>query len=336
MPNPAHSEPLFNFISLARRGPGRDHFSRGELAQISRTVRRTPEVMVKVLGRGGQNLKAVLRHLNYLRSREEGDVPIETDEGRHLEGRTAAKELLEDWDLELDDLRPRSDLDSHGGGSKKLVHKLMFSMPAGTPPDKVLGAVRNFAREEFALRHRYAMVLHTDEPHPHVHMVVKAMSEAGERLHIRMKTLKEWRQAFAWHLRSLGVEANATDRSVRGVTEPRKLDGIYRPAHPKPKERPRFSTHIRRREEAVASELRAGGLNVEPSKAKLIATRRRMQQGWRVASEILVSQGQPELAADVRRFISEMPPVATEKEFLAIKILERQREPRSREPPISR
>jgi relaxase-like protein len=49
-------------------------------------------------------------------------------------------------------------------------------MPAGTLPNKVLVAVRTFAREEFALKHRYAMVLHTDEPHPHVHLMVKAMT----------------------------------------------------------------------------------------------------------------------------------------------------------------
>jgi type IV secretory pathway VirD2 relaxase len=61
----------------------------------------------------------------------------------------------------------------------------MFSMPAGTPPQKVLTAVKNFAREEFGLKHRYAMVLHTDEPHPHVHLVVKAMSADGKRLNIR-------------------------------------------------------------------------------------------------------------------------------------------------------
>ena len=29
------------------------------------------------------------------------------------------------------------------------------------------------------------MVLHTDEPHPHVHMVVKAVSEQGVRMNIR-------------------------------------------------------------------------------------------------------------------------------------------------------
>src|SRR6185436_21166985 len=98
----------------------------------------------------------------------------------------------------------------------RLVHKLMFSMPAGTQPDRVLAAVRNFATEEFALQHRYAMVLHTDEPHPHVHMVVKAVSEQGERLNIRKDTLRRWRSEFAEHLRRLGVAANVTERAVRG------------------------------------------------------------------------------------------------------------------------
>jgi hypothetical protein len=39
----------------------------------------------------------------------------------------------------------------------KLVHKLVFSMPAGTPADKVLLATQRFCREQLALRHRYAI-----------------------------------------------------------------------------------------------------------------------------------------------------------------------------------
>jgi hypothetical protein len=113
MSSPARSEALFDLVSRARRGPGRDHFSREDLAQISRTARRAPEVMVKVLGRGGQDLKSVRRHFNYLRLREEGEVPIETDDGQRLEGRSVARDLLEDWDLDLDELRARSDLDTH-------------------------------------------------------------------------------------------------------------------------------------------------------------------------------------------------------------------------------
>ncbi len=70
-------------------------------------------------------------------------------------------------------------------------------MPPGTPADKVLAATQAFAREQFGLKHRYALVLHTDEPHPHVHMVVKAVSEYGVRLNIKKAHLREWRSEFA-------------------------------------------------------------------------------------------------------------------------------------------
>jgi type IV secretory pathway VirD2 relaxase len=101
-------------------------------------------------------------------------------------------------------------------------------MQAGTPPDEVLGGGRNFAREQFALQHRYVSVLHTDEPHPHVHLVQKAVSEQGVRLNITKATLRHWRSEFARHLRVLGVAANATERAVRGETKTSKKDGIYR------------------------------------------------------------------------------------------------------------
>jgi hypothetical protein len=48
---------------------------------------------------------------------------------------------------------------------------------------------RNFVRGEFALKHRYALVLDTDEPDPHVHLVVEAVSEQGVRLKFRKATL---------------------------------------------------------------------------------------------------------------------------------------------------
>jgi hypothetical protein len=62
----------------------------------------------------------------------------------------------------------------------------------------VLTAVKNFAREEFELKHRYAMVLHTDEPYAHMYLVIKAMGADGKRLNIRRATLRRasthWRQ----------------------------------------------------------------------------------------------------------------------------------------------
>jgi type IV secretory pathway VirD2 relaxase len=175
--------------------------------------------------------------------------------------------LIEDWDLEIEEDRLQSDLSaSCGRAPAKLVHKLMFSMPPGTSPSGVLAAVQNFAREEFALKHRYALALHTDEPHPHVHVGVKAMGEHGQRLNIRKATLREWRSEFARHLREQRIAANATPRYVRGETKPQKSDGIYRATLRGQ------STHMQDRVETVARELAMGGLRAERGKAKMLET----------------------------------------------------------------
>jgi hypothetical protein len=286
--------------------------------------------MVKVLSRGGQDLKAVGRHLDYLRLRDEGELGLETDDGQRLTGDNATQDLVESWDLDLEEHRRRSELDARGGGSTKLVHKLLFSMPAGTPPGKVLAAVKNFAREEFGLKHRYAMVLHTDEPHPHVHVVVKAVSEQGVRLHIRKATLREWRSEFARHLRALGVAANATQRYVRGETSPRKSDGIYRAGLRGE------STHLRERAEAVARELAQGKLRIEPGKASLVNTRNEVRRAWLTVGDILVRAGHAEIAEQVRQFGIRVPPPLTDKEHLYSKLLEQTRDPRARPVPRSR
>jgi hypothetical protein len=323
-------KPLLDIASYARRGPGRrDHLSHDEAELIERTVRRTPEVMVKVLSRGGQDLKAIGRHLGYLN--RGGEVDIETDDGQRLSGEGVEKALLEDWDLDLEEHRRRVDLESWSNRvPPKLAHKLMFSMPAGTPPDKVLSAVKSFAREEFGLKHRYAMVLHTDEPHPHVHMLVKAMSEQGVRLNIRKSTLREWRREFARQLRALGVAANATDRGVRGESRSPKLDGIYRA------ERRGESRRTRERAEAVAAELLKGNLRVEAGKVRLLETRKAVERGWWAVSDILVAEGRPELAEEVRRFSAQLSRPQTDREFIAQALQTHRREAWTRDAPTAR
>ena len=324
------AKPLLDIASYARRGPGRrDHISQDEIELISRTVSRTPEVMVKVLSRGGKDLKAVGRHLAYLN--RDGEVEIETDDGQQLSGKGVERQLLEDWDLDLEEYRRAAELESRASRrSPKLVHKLMFSMPAGTPPDKVLAAVKNFAREDFGLKHRYAMVLHTDEPHPHVHVVVKAMSEQGVRLHVRKATLREWRKEFARHLRALGIAANATDRGVRGESRSPKRDGIYRAEHRGE------SRHTSTRAEAVAAELLNGKLRVEAGKAKLLETRREVERGWWAVSDILVGEGRPELATQVRGFSAQMPAPRTDRESIADALQRHTRQAQTRDDPAAR
>jgi type IV secretory pathway VirD2 relaxase len=319
--------PWLDIGSHARQGPGRrDRLSPAQIEVIARTVHRTPEVMVKVLNRGGQNLRAVARHLDYLTRK--GELEIETDEGERLKGKGAEAELLDDWDLDLDEDRRTADLKARGTRNPpKLVQKLMFSMPAGTPPQKVLAAVKNFAREEFGLKHRYAMVLHTNEPHPHVHLVVKAVGADGKRLNIRKATLREWRREFAGHLRALGVAANATERAVRGNSRSWKLDGVYRA------EQRGESHRTRERAETVARDVRNGDRRVEPGKARLLETREVVEQGWWAVSDVLAAEGRAELAIQVRRFVVQMPPPRTDREAIAEALRRHAREARTRADP---
>jgi hypothetical protein len=59
--------------------------------------------------------------------------------------------------------------------------------------------------------------LHTDEPHPHVHLTVKMLGFDGKRLNPRKADLQAWRESFAQEMRDQGIDAEATPRSSRGV-----------------------------------------------------------------------------------------------------------------------
>jgi type IV secretory pathway VirD2 relaxase len=308
--------------SHARRGPGRrDRLTAAEIEQVRRTVGRVPEVMVKVLTRGAVTPDQVRQHADYIG--REGDLALETDDDRRLTGEDAGSCLVEDWDLDLPVAGSTEGVARGGGREARLVHKLIFSMPPGTPPEKVLGAVRDFAREEFGLTHRYAMALHTDEPHPHVHLLVKAVSEQGERLNIRKETLRRWRAGFAEQLRARGVAANATERAVRGQSRKALKDGIYRAA-----ERGR-STHVRERLRAAAELVASGTRTPEDEGAqRLRDTNERIWAWYRAIADQLLAQGDRNLSEHVRSFADRIqyPPTHQELDRERVRELMRQRE----------
>ena len=326
-PEPYRDRPFLDLASYGRRGPGHDsRLSPAQIEHIERTVRRTPEVMVKISG-GGQRAKAVAAHFKYLTRQ---DFEIETDDGEHLKGRGPENTLVEDWELDLDSAEFRKSYRGVPGRKPtKLVHNIVLSMLAGAPAQGVLKASRNFAREQFALKHRYALVLHTDQPHPHVHLVVKAMSEQGKRINIRKETLREWRREFARHLRAQGIAANATMRAVRGATKTHKSDGIFRAMSAG------RSTHMRGRVDSAGAALRGGNTQVEPGKARLVNTRRDVIQGWLGLSECLRVNGRDGLAHEVQRFLKGMSPPRTERESISHSLMQfgRKNSARTREPP---
>jgi hypothetical protein len=321
--------PLFDLRSYGRCGEGRrDRLSPAEIAQIARTVHRVPEVMVKVSG-GGKTPGAVAAHFQYID--RHGKLEIETDEGERLVGKGVEKRLLADWDLDCAAAERRSPYTGQPGRKPgKLVHNLILSMPAGTPPEKLRAASLAFAREQFALKHRYALVLHTDQKHPHVHLVVKTEDEMGDRLNIQKATLRIWRQEFAGHLRGQGVAANATARQVRGQTKSRKRDGIVRAAQRGQ------STHLRRRVGAVARWMAAGTLPKESASQRLLETRNAVISGWRNVAARLHESGQPTLASEVVRFVARMPLPRTEDQQIGARLQERFRDRRHEQAPPTR
>lgn len=142
--------------------------------------------------------------------------------------------------------------------------------------------------------------------------------------------LREWRRDFAKYLRDLGIEANATERAVRGKTGTTKLDGIHRAMMRGQ------STHMRARAEAVAREIAAGGLKPAPGQRVLLETRRAVLEGWRGLADVLDRGGNPQLAGLIRRFAESMPSSLTEKETIARQLGARLRADRILEQPWTR
>ena len=184
------------------------------LANLTAAAKKHPEVMVKIpkrLSQFSKGMQGVVNHLDYI-SRN-GKITVETQSGEKLDGKKAVKSLTEDW----------KKLNIPENSKHREALNIVLSMPAGTPPEAVLNAARNFAAEQFR-DHQYVFALHhesekEDEPeHPHVHLCVLMRDAFGQRMNPRKNDLFEWRVRFAEKLREEGVECAATRRQHRGRT----------------------------------------------------------------------------------------------------------------------
>jgi Relaxase/Mobilisation nuclease domain len=305
--------PEVDIVTYGRRGTERPLlFTRVQIAQIARTVRGAPEVMVKVSG-GANTTRGVAAHFSYIGRR--GELEIETDDGERLAGKEIGARLIDDWDLDLDVVVDNwANMERGGRRKPKLVHNVILSMPSNTPPARLLAASRDFAREEFALKHRYAMVLHTDQAHPHVHLVVRAHDSEDRCLNISKAHLRRWREQFARHLRNRGIEANATPAQLRGRLSNHQKAGIYRAAK-------RGESRVEwERERRAIQAVEAGAAHLGPSLGRIVQTAEAVWRDWLMTGAELESQGLGSLAADVERFRQSLKIPLTRQERLESKI----------------
>jgi hypothetical protein len=246
--------------------------------RIEATVlRHAPQVMVKVTG-GGRGMKAIAAHFRYIS--KHGRLEFEDERGQTVRGQEAVRDLVDDW--------------RYGGtlipdmSNRREAFNIILSMPRGTDPAIVQRAAREFAQAELA-DHKYVMVLHNHQAHPHVHISVRVESKHGKRLNPRRADLHRWRETFAEKLRGWGVDAEATRQPTRGAT--RNYDPIWR---------------VKAKE---AGRLRTAREPAKRSRAAM-STRSDAIDAWtRIADALGRSQdaGDRGLAAGIRRFLAESP-----------------------------
>lgn len=191
--------------------------SQRAMETLERTARRVPQTVVKITGRihGAGSVLGAFTYVARLGVADQEPLPLETSEGKLLARADEMQQLAREWQLhEMSDETRRK-------GATALA--MVFSMPPGADPAKVGEAVRDFAEQDMANR-RWVMVLHTDEAHPHVHLIVANRDQDGRRFNPDREFLAHCRERFAENLRSRGVEADATRRAARGF--PRRRENI--------------------------------------------------------------------------------------------------------------
>lgn len=169
----------------------------------------SPEVMVRITSYGKEpgNALANLGYTSRVDCFKKDDLGLETDRGEILSGKAEIKEYAKGWERDFG--RPNK--------VRRDTMRMILSMPAGTRPEAVKNATRQFASKTFAANHEYVFVLHTDEPHPHCHLTVKMRGRDGTRLDPNRDDLAHWREVFAEELRKEGMAAVATRRAARGA-----------------------------------------------------------------------------------------------------------------------
>lgn len=255
-------------------------------AKAARVAKGSPEVMVKItgFGKGVQHVKA---HLDYI-SRN-GKVELETDRGEILEGKAEVKELFKQWAEDFGDSKRHKN-------QRDTMH-MVLSMPEGTPDEAVRLGARSFASKTFGANHEYVFALHTDEPHPHVHITVKMLGFDGARLNPRKADLQNWREAFAQEMRDQGIEAEATPRAARGVVKKAEKnvikhielgDETHKPRVPRVK-----AAQVKEAVEELTAEAKGIAVPAKPWEPKIKARQEETRAAWLTAAKALEEASKP-------------------------------------------
>lgn len=279
------------------------------------TLRKAPEVMVKITG-SGKDMRSIHAHMSYIA--RWGKTELEDEQGRIYIGKKDVLSLRDDW---------RGGGIPYQEGKRREAFNIILSMPPGTDRESVKNAARAFAAELFS-GHQYVMAHHADTDHPHAHLLVRAIDRDGIRLNPRKADLQHWREVFAEKLGEYGIVANATPRRARGVTKksvPQAVQHIDLGYAAGQRNAPARATAG---QQTTAQREAESGKDTNPHRAAIIAQRRRVQHDFGVVARALATgdYNDKKLAVEVVKYVQAMPPIKTQRDELIEAIKAQQQE----------
>ena len=226
----SRDEALRFLLTIGRSAQARQHTPGGSPLtpkavrdHLEGVVRRTRQVMVKVTG-GGGDMKRIGAHMDYIarsgryKKKGEEEIELEAEDGTLFKGKEALEVLKDQWRLGGAPIRLEApsfiEPDGRVRKPRREALNVIFSMPGGVDPEKVVAASRATAKVLFS-NHQYVIAHHDDTNNPHAHVTVKMVGFDGQRLNPRKADLEQWRIEFAKQLNLRGVEAVATRRRTR-------------------------------------------------------------------------------------------------------------------------
>jgi hypothetical protein len=136
---------------------------------------------------------------------------ITTSEGDPVKSGSSVKDRADGiwraWSSHIRTVEPRN------------AFHVIFSARAGTDPEAMSRAVRDFLSEQVA-GHRWITAHHPETGHVHVHAMISARDDVGKALRLTKPELYEWRERFAAKAREQGIAMVATRRADVAATRP--------------------------------------------------------------------------------------------------------------------
>lgn len=306
----------------AAKAPRTSMGASGARAAFGRLARKAPEVMVKITQgqkdpeTGKRNpictdMKSIKAHFSYLA--RHGDA-LEDENGNKIVGPQELLQLRDDWQYTGGYAIPAEN------GYRREAFGIVLSMPPGTDAKAVLDAGRDFARENFG-NHQYVFAQHHNEPHPHVHLCVKAVGRDLVRLNPRKADLQQWREDFAEKLREHGIEANATSRVLRGHSQRPERQTVRHI-----EKRLGESQSRKARQSAAHREAAVGERTEHPAERKMHDSRRKVVKGFGEVAKALASSPEHEdrkIALGLAHHVGTMKPAKTAHRVMVEELLGR-------------